>query len=96
MTATTTPPRDPPIRSDYELDDVATKVQFATLDRLIEKQERAPRSDYELDDVECRVLIETWEKAVERDERRNREKIVGLLKTRAWDLAASRVAPGNT
>jgi len=46
---TTTPPRDPPIRSDYELDEVATKVQLATLDRLIEKreQERQPRSDYE-------------------------------------------------
>ena len=27
-------------RSDYELDDVATKVQFATLDALIEKQDR--------------------------------------------------------
>jgi len=32
--------RSPPPRSDYELDDVATKAQFATLDRLIEEYER--------------------------------------------------------
>jgi hypothetical protein len=64
----TTPLREP--RSDYELDDVATKAQLATLDRLIKEREqerRRIRSDYELDDVESKVLIKTWEKALARD-----------------------------
>jgi len=66
MTPTTTLPRDPPIRSDYELDE-----------------------------VDSRNLIRTWEAANERDERRNRRKIVGLIKDRAWDLAAARCTPGR-
>ena len=51
-----------------------------------------PRSDYELDDVASRVLIRTLQAAIDKNERR---KIVGLLKARAWDLAARKVRPGR-
>lgn len=57
------------------------------------KPSSPPCSDYELDDVASEVLIRTLERMIERDERRHRTKIVGLLKGRAWDLAASQ-GPG--
>jgi hypothetical protein len=40
-------------------------------------------------------LLEGLRELREEDERRHRAKIVGALKTRAWDLAVARCAPGH-
>jgi len=66
-----------------------------SIPEFLKRNRRRIRSDYELDEVDSRNLIRTWEKALARDERRNRTKIVGLVKQRAFDLACRQVPPGR-
>ena len=63
-----------------------------SIPEFLKRDRRRIRSDYELDDVASRVLIRTLQAAIDKNERR---KIVGLLKARAWDLAARKVRPGR-
>jgi len=51
-------------------------------------------NDYDRDDLESLLQIATL-RGVAEQRQQGRAKIVGLVKTRAWDLAARQVRPGN-
>ena len=52
------------------------------------------RDEYERDDRESALQIAALRRGIEK-KRKHRTKIVGLVKTRAWDLAARQVPPGH-
>jgi hypothetical protein len=63
-----TPPTAP-VRSDYDRDDIASRDQLATLDRLIEEQKTLARSDYERDDIDSQNQIATFRRLAEKRKR---------------------------
>jgi hypothetical protein len=52
------------------------------------------RTDYHRDDIDSEKQLATLDRLIE-EQRAHRAKLVGLLKGRAWHLAARQVPPGR-
>jgi hypothetical protein len=72
-----------------------TELYEAALKKIRRESRSAPGSIYDNDDKESAMQIATLQLRIEKGERKHRTKIVDLLKTRAWDLAARQMPPGH-